>query len=733
MATAGNDTEAALAPHGANEVSYQLADLEGATGCFSGNVINYRMPCTATEATACQIVSHLPVWNELLCWLDLELRELSETGGQLGLVDFPMTHAVSCKSDDKLQQAVTLVCWLLKTHRCVVSVHIPNPWDGAISSKLYRDIFWKALHGNSSIKYMTLKHWSQIENASFYKIYFSLKCLEELELGSFSSHLQISQAISMLSQTTRTLTKLHMPFMPRVERTQAMDFFAALIANSRLRDLTLGSNIIGEDPTSFLGFLASTTTLQHLSVFECYGVFRDNTLKWVFEGMLKNRTVCSLEARDFVLESESVELGARMLAENNVLTNFKFLSCVARYSNLPTTQLIRLGMRADIVTWAEAISQNNALQYATLSFGICTAEQWGSFFRVLSKRRNLKMVTIDVREDEYGHLASVVKDLEGSGSEEKVSFTAPCGLDTLALSECKRCSELEAYLPNCNDLNLIRVFQQLHTFSHLNTMSLRINRWDSTISFLIADYIATTSTLQKLHMQFSNAYVPPESLKWWPALSRSLRLNRSITDLGIGVDAVSCEDVMLVADAIIQSATIRKICLLRWSSPPLPYFTRHLGAGILKNRTLCSATSSRLYVPWDSEWAADWFAVRNTARRNSTFVARAAQFLKHARRDRLCAAGLDRVSRHPALVAELAQVLSVDEPEAADMVRQNARRIEGLHDFMRLAGVVKEQVTCLPRQDGRMQLDGLNQDCWARVRRYLELDDVGWEYPCCVC
>ncbi|XP_075559506.1 uncharacterized protein LOC142591016 [Dermacentor variabilis] len=647
-----------------------------------------------------------------------------------------MTHVPWWKSDDKLQQAVTLVHWLLKTHRCVVSVHIPKPWNGVISSKLYRDIFWKALHGNSSIKYVTLQHWSEIENASFYKSYFSLKCLEELELGGLeglSRDLHISQAISTLSQTTTTLTKLHVPFMPQVERTQAMDFFAALIANSRLRDLTLGSNIIGADPTSFLGFLVSTATLQHLSVFDCYGMFRDNALKWVFEGMLKNRTVCSLEARDFVLDSESVELGARMLAENKVLTNFKFLSCVARNSNLQTTQPIRLELIADIVTWAKAISQNNALQYATLSFGICTAEQWGSFFRVLSKRRNLKMVTIDVREDEYGNLASVVNDLERSGSKDKVSFTAPCRLDTWAPSESMRYSGLEVYLSNCNVPNLRPVSQQLRILSHLNTLSLRMNHWHSTIFFLIAEYIATTSTLQALHMQFNDAYVQPESLKWWPALSQSLRLNRSITELGIGVDARSGEYVTIVADTIIQSATIRKICLMHWCSRPLPYFTRRLAAGIFKNRTLCSATSWMLYVPWDIEWAADWFAVRDTARRNSTFVARAAQFLKHARCDRLCAAGLDRVSRHPALVAELAQVLSVDKAEADDMVRQNFRCIEGLHDFMRLAGVVKEQVTCLPRQDGRMQLDGLNEDCWAGVRRYLELDDVGWDCRCSVC
>ncbi|XP_049523642.1 uncharacterized protein LOC125945593 [Dermacentor silvarum] len=89
-----------------------------------------------------------------------------------------------------------------------------------------------------------------------------------------------------------------------------------------------------------------------------------------------------------------------------------------------------------------------------------------------------------------------------------------------------------------------------------------------------------------------------------------------------------------------------------------------------------------------------------------------------------CAAGLDRVSRHPALVAELAEVLSIDQVEAADMVQRRFRSIEGLHEFMRLAGVVKGRVTCLPREDGRMQLDDLNDDCWAHVRRYLELDDL---------
>ncbi|KAL1476115.1 hypothetical protein MTO96_036760, partial [Rhipicephalus appendiculatus] len=89
-----------------------------------------------------------------------------------------------------------------------------------------------------------------------------------------------------------------------------------------------------------------------------------------------------------------------------------------------------------------------------------------------------------------------------------------------------------------------------------------------------------------------------------------------------------------------------------------------------------------------------------------------------------CAAGLDRVYRHPALLAELAEVLSIDEAEARERVREGFRSIEGLHDFMRLAGVVKERVKCLPSEDGSIQLDALNDDCWSHVRRYLQLDDI---------
>ncbi|KAH7949733.1 hypothetical protein HPB49_014714 [Dermacentor silvarum] len=111
----------------------------------------------------------------------------------------------------------------------------------------------------------------------------------------------------------------------------------------------------------------------------------------------------------------------------------------------------------------------------------------------------------------------------------------------------------------------------------------------------------------------------------------SLRLNRSITEFGIGACDSPPDDVAVVGEAVRRSATIRKICILEWSAQALLSFMCGLSAGIVKNRTLCHTASDY------DEWAYNvegWFAVYDTARRNSGFVARSAQFLNHGRCDR---------------------------------------------------------------------------------------------------
>ncbi|KAL3224984.1 hypothetical protein MRX96_026172 [Rhipicephalus microplus] len=66
----------------------------------------------------------------------------------------------------------------------------------------------------------------------------------------------------------------------------------------------------------------------------------------------------------------------------------------------------------------------------------------------------------------------------------------------------------------------------------------------------------------------------------------------------------------------------------------------------------------------------------------------------------------------------------LDRAELAVLVRDRLTQIRSMDGFMRAVGVVKERVICHPAEDGRMQLDDLNEDCWSHVRRYLVTDDV---------
>ncbi|KAL3203374.1 hypothetical protein MRX96_041894 [Rhipicephalus microplus] len=85
---------------------------------------------------------------------------------------------------------------------------------------------------------------------------------------------------------------------------------------------------------------------------------------------------------------------------------------------------------------------------------------------------------------------------------------------------------------------------------------------------------------------------------------------------------------------------------------------------------------------------------------------------------------VDRVSRYPALLNEVARSAELDQAELAVLVRDRLSQLRSLDGFMRVAGVVKERVVCHPTDDGRMQLDDLNEDCWSHVRRYLATDDI---------
>ncbi|KAL1443094.1 hypothetical protein MTO96_046120, partial [Rhipicephalus appendiculatus] len=85
---------------------------------------------------------------------------------------------------------------------------------------------------------------------------------------------------------------------------------------------------------------------------------------------------------------------------------------------------------------------------------------------------------------------------------------------------------------------------------------------------------------------------------------------------------------------------------------------------------------------------------------------------------------LERVARCPCLLDDVARSAKLNRAELAVLVRDRLMQTKSMDGFMRLVGVVKERVVCHPADNGRMQLDDLNEDCWSLVRRYLATDDV---------
>ncbi|KAL3207753.1 hypothetical protein MRX96_052646, partial [Rhipicephalus microplus] len=56
----------------------------------------------------------------------------------------------------------------------------------------------------------------------------------------------------------------------------------------------------------------------------------------------------------------------------------------------------------------------------------------------------------------------------------------------------------------------------------------------------------------------------------------------------------------------------------------------------------------------------------------------------------------EKVARSPALIRELAEEEGIATADAAKGLRRRLRNVDGLHDFMRLAGVIKKCVRCAP-------------------------------------
>ncbi|KAH6943308.1 hypothetical protein HPB50_019420 [Hyalomma asiaticum] len=233
--------------------------------------------------------------------------------------------------------------------------------------------------------------------------------------------------------------------------------------------------------------------------------------------------------------------------------------------------------------------------------------------------------------------------------------------------------------------------------------------------------------LRELRFIVINSCAPTTdgSAECWRLLFESISVCSSLAELEFNVTSLrddGCKE--LLAHTISGSTSITRVTVHLF---PLDRdsirFVLLLSKEIQENYTLLDLQLG--HASLTSEATHSWLAIMETTRRNSGFVARAATFLQTSRLDRYNAVALEQVLRNPALVRELAERECIAQDQVATTIRNGLLSVDGLHDFMRLTGVVKQTVTCAPPGDGcSTTLLDLNVDCWRCVRRHLSFDDV---------
>ncbi|KAH7944249.1 hypothetical protein HPB52_017639 [Rhipicephalus sanguineus] len=607
-----------------------LAETIDSTSIFEGGgAEHFRLPCAANAThndQVCPIIDYLPICNELLFDVGMELRE--QRGGSLYLVCFkPGAAEVVPPRDVDLYRANTFLRWLLRTHVCITGLKLQYKWVTAHSQVILEE-----LPENSRLRKLRVQFdiGDTAAQNHFATLLPRLQYLEELYCYMSPSSDTLLAAMSELLRTTTCLRSL--VFYACQEKGQPpKTLIDALAANTTLRSLEMWANWNTAEPPGTLGeYVRSNRLLTKLVLF---GEETDREELSLDEALVRNCTLTTLDIHRLCGGETTAGFLTKILAECASITKLTLGGLRDEYVNISEATLTRCG---------EALTQNDTLEELKLSYSLWHPDNWIAFFAFLPNNTHLKKLEVSNHwPSDYGTFVPVLEALANTKSSGRVSFGSymckPIARDFIRFGAFSR---IEIY----GELSLkVSVLQRLPALDHFTSLSLGLYEADQTLFSSLAKYVRATAMLQELRLCVSSPGDAAYS-SCWTLLLESILANTSIT-------------------------------LLLISSSGNLAFNDRLAATIGLSRYTANA--------------------------------------------------LEKVSRRPALVRKLAEKEGMVAGEVARMIRSRLRGVEGLHDFMRLTGVVKECVMCAPPVNGcGVQLEDLNSDCWRLVRQYLSFDDV---------
>ncbi|KAH7944127.1 hypothetical protein HPB52_016343 [Rhipicephalus sanguineus] len=679
---------------------------------YRPEVDRYRPPCTAVNDQVCPLNNCLSYCNNLLFDSGLQLRE--QRGGSLSLVsihDDLMPHP-----DPDSYRATAFLRWLLKTHVCITTLELS---DSPVKS--HSRIVLQELPDYSRIKNLTL-HLLEDHNADTH-LETHLPRLRSLEVLSCSagrwhsdavagSRIDIVAAVSALLRTTKCLTSLAFRgcFISRQPPKTLTD---ALSANSTLKWLDMDTEWETVEPPGPIGeYVRSNGLLTSLTVS---GKDVDREKLLLEEALVRNVTLSTLRVLGLCGGERSARFITRILSECSTLRKFDVGWARTRYTKISEATFTRC---------TEALAQNQTLEELALPYCLWHPSNWIDFFTLLPRNKHLKK--LDVHQDftqDCPTFPAVLEALAQTNSSIHVSFGFYVTGVGVNLMHYNVFSRIGLFGEESVQVDAI---QRLLSLDHFTSLTLDVYDAGERLFTALAKYIRETTALRELRLTLTDLFDTANNTatsSCWTLLLGSLSANKSIARVDVFSDSNFQHNDHLTRTMGHSRYISRVFFQDNWAFRDATDFVSLLSEAIGDNYSLLNVNLGGAKPGVEAKRC--FFTIQETTRRNCSLVERATAFNRTTPLDWYTASAFEKVARNPALVRELAEKEGIAASEVARMIRSRLTSVEGLHDFMRLTGVVKECVMCAPPVDGcRMQLQDLNNDCWRLVRRYLSFDDV---------
>lgn len=711
-----------------------LRSLVSATTEYQWNGVPFPTTCTHNLGgqQVCRVFRDLPVWNELLCFLKAELREVSP--GQLAVSRLQNPYGIGWMHEEKLlEHAAAFFHCLLANHRCVVAVDV----DCSAFDK-HRKHFCDALRLSTSLKKLRLIGKSepqcivgpnepQCSEICDLTIAVCEACrLEELECNEMSlldsgSSVQARFAEFVSKSTTlKTLSVTDLSW-----RTDHKVNMEPLRENSSIKKLTIdGACLAPGNGASFLSYLAKNSVLIELTVVK-QSRHSPCDVEPLFKGLEKNNVLQKLTLQRFVFDLADATLVSGALVANASLREVDFSSCEWSFMNpwLSPGSLKQLAVQDAQAMWGEwwrvelfvdALRGSASLQKLVFGQNYFQDHELRRLLAAVKESKSLCELRFDqLNHDSFREFCEVLRETDtvGKVTVRQCYSNAACFADSL-----KRCEQLPAITSHSfrflSAAYLQEICSTLASHDYITAIHLRIDPLqhviDERCANSIAAYLSSTATLKEIYIDISATNASVNQL-----IIKGLSKNGSLERLGMYNCCLHNSDVHAFTDWLQQSRTL--YCLsCSFVSPSMSSFLmKNLAERLHSSYTLTSLDVER-YLGF-------WQGVKSLLSRNALLTERATHFALGSTLKQ-CAAAFELVFWHPLVLGRVCQLAAVSMEEAKRMVAESKRRLS--KDFWQLAGVVKAELHCHECGDGKVQIDQLGTDAWMAIHRFLSVTDV---------